>query len=439
MNRRLFHRTLLGALGAAALDPGSLLSTPRPPLRVNGQRISRQLAALAEFGKNPQGGVSRVAYGEADRQGREYVLGLMRAARLETRVDAAGNLIGRRAGTDPELPPLMFGSHIDSVPEGGNYDGTVGSIGAIEVARTLAGHAITTRHPLEVVVFQNEEGGKTGSRAISGELEEKELELLTHSRKTIREGIRFIGGDPDRLESVRRSTGAVAAYLELHIEQGGVLEREKLPIGVVEGIVGIKRWEITVDGFANHAGTTPMDQRQDALLAAARLVEAIHRVVTGTPGRQVGTVGRIHASPGAPNVIPGQVVMSLELRDLDPDKVERLYERMAVEAGRIGEASGTRFSFKQTYVSHAAPTDERLRSIVEDSARDLGLGSMRMPSGAGHDAQSIARFAPVGMIFIPSVGGISHSPREFSRAEEIEAGVNVLLHALLALDATVLS
>jgi beta-ureidopropionase / N-carbamoyl-L-amino-acid hydrolase len=431
MDRREFNLGLLGAVGIAMLRPAAQTGAD---ILVNGNRINEHLAALSEFGKNPQGGVSRVAYSEADLKGREYVMGLMREARLDVSLDAAGNISGRRAGSQSALAPLLIGSHIDSVPEGGNYDGNVGSISAIEVARTLAENRVTMRHPLEVIIFQNEEGGLIGSRAISGELSEKELDLTSRSGKTLREGIKFIGGDPARLATVRRKRGDIAAYLELHIEQGGTLEAEKIDIGVVEGIVGIKWWDVTVEGFSNHAGTTPMNRRHDALLAAAKFIEAVNRVVTSTPGRQVGTVGRIQALPGAPNVIPGKVVLSLELRDLDAAKIDMLYEKIQVEANQIAKSSGTSFNFKEINVNTPAPTDERIRRVISESAKELKLSTKLMPSGAGHDAQDMARLAPVGMIFVPSRGGISHSPREFSRPEEITNGANVLLRSLLKLD-----
>jgi N-carbamoyl-L-amino-acid hydrolase len=258
---------------------------------------------------------------------------------------------------------------------------------------------------------------------------------VSRSGKTIADGIAFLGGDPRRLDDVRRRRGDIAGYLELHIEQGGTLEREKLDIGIVEGIVGIKQWEVTITGFANHAGTTPMDQRHDALLAAARFVQAVNRVVTSVPGRQVGTVGRIQAFPGAPNVIPGQVVCSLELRDLDAAKIDLLYERIAAEARRIGDESGTRFEYKPVHENVPAPSDPRVRAAIAEAAKELGLTSKVMPSGAGHDAQAMAQLAPMGMIFIPSVGGISHSPRELSLPADIVNGANVLLATLLRLDA----
>ena len=390
--------------------------------------------ALAEFGKNPQGGASRVAYSDADKQGREYVLGLMKSAKLDVKIDAAGNLIGQRAGSGGGLAPLLFGSHVDTVPEGGNYDGVVGSISAIEVAQTLAENNVTTRHPLEVVIFQNEEGGLIGSRAMDGELTEKELDLVSRSGKTIRDGIKFIGGDVSKLADVRRRKGDIAGYLELHIEQGGTLDTEKIKIGVVEGIVGINWWDVTIEGFANHAGTTAMNNRQDALLAAAKFIEAVNGIVTSVPGRQVGTVGRINALPGAPNVIPGKVVLSLELRDLDAAKINMLFEKIQTEAQKIATESKTRFDFKEINVNIPAPTDPKIRSLISETARDLGLTTKLMPSGAGHDAQDMARLGPVGMIFVPSVGGISHSPREFSHPEDIANGANVLLQTLLRLD-----
>ena len=434
MNRREFSIAIASALGAGSLDLLRTVAERQPQPRVNGRRLAAHLTALGQFGKNPQGGVTRLAYSEADRQARAYVMQLMRGAGLEPSIDAAGNILGRRAGREPRRPPLVFGSHIDSVPDGGNYDGNVGSMGAIEVAETLAESGVRPRHPLEVVIFQNEEGGLIGSRAISGQLEERELDLVSRSGKTIREGITFIGGDPARLAAVRRSPGDIAAYLELHIEQGSVLYDEKIAIGIVEGIVGINWWDVTVQGFANHAGTTPMDRRRDALLAAARFIEAVNRVVTGEPGRQVGTVGRIQALPGAPNVIPGTVTLSLELRDLDAAKIRALYDRIRAEADAIARASGTSFSFREINVNAPAPTDPRIRRLIAAAAAELGLSTKVMPSGAGHDAQDMARLGPVGMIFVPSVDGISHSPREYSSPSDIENGANVLLHTLLELD-----
>ncbi|MFQ5637557.1 MAG: Zn-dependent hydrolase [bacterium] len=420
---------------ALILAPMLLLSGPQERWRVDGSRLNGHLQTLRRLVTEASGEASRIAFSDADRTARSYVINLMRTAGLETHIDPAGNIIGRREGRASDLPPLMLGSHIDSVPNGGLYDGPLGVMAAIEVAHILYEHKYVTRHPLEIVVFQNEEGGKTGSRLLSGEVMDKEFDLVTSSGKTIRDGIRYIGGDPERLEQVRRQSGEIAAYLELHIEQGAVLESKNISIGVVEGIVGIKRWNVSVEGFANHAGTTPMDKRQDALLAAARFIEAVNKIVTETPGRQVGTVGRIQAFPGAPNVIPGKVSLSLELRDLDMGKIDRLFRQIASAGQNIAQGTGTSFNFDHFYTSRAALTHTRIRQLISEAAAGLGLSAMPMPSGAGHDAQSIAQFAPIGMIFIPSVDGISHSPKEFSRPQDINDGANVLLYTTLAVDA----
>lgn len=434
MIRREFVQSAATAVAALGWSRPAAPAGQEAGIRVNGRRLNEQLRALSRFGATPEGGISRVAYSPADLAAREYVVGLMESAGLTPGVDAVGNLIGRRAGSDSSLAPLMFGSHIDSVPQGGNYDGQVGSMAAVEVAQTLAEHGVVTRHPLEVVVFQNEEGGKTGSRALIGEVAERELDLVTRSGHTIGEGIEMLGGDLSRFHAVQRRPGDIAAYLELHIEQGAVLEREGIDIGVVEGIVGIKRWMVTVVGAANHAGTTPMPDRRDAMLAAARFVDAVHRIVTNRPGRQVGTVGRLEAEPGAPNVIAGRVTLTLEVRDLAMETIDDVFREIEAEADRIGARNGTTFAFDQFYESRAAPTDERLRRLVAEAAGDLGLSAMRMPSGAGHDAQSIALLAPVGMIFIPSVNGVSHSPAELSHPLDITNGANALLHTLLRVD-----
>jgi N-carbamoyl-L-amino-acid hydrolase len=402
---------------------------------VNGQRVVRHLEGLSEYGKNPQGGVSRVAYTEADRAGREYVMGLMREAGLEVSIDTAGNLVGTRAGSDAALKPIVIGSHIDSVPEGGNYDGDVGSLAAIEVAQILKEHGVRMRHPLQVIIFENEEGVMLGSTAIARGADAARLNSVSQSGKMVRDGIRFIGGNPDRITEVIRHPGSISAYIELHIEQGAVLEQEHVQIGVVEGIVGILDSEVTVEGIANHAGTTPMGQRHDALLSAARFVEKFNQLVTTTSGSQVGTVGWIKAQPGAYNVIPGKVTMGMELRDLDAHKIKDLFERSRGAADEIGRMNGTTFHFSSEDVSAPALTDKYLQGLIALTAKRLGMSTKLMPSGAGHDAQEMANLGPIGMIFIPSVGGISHSPREFSHPSDIENGANVLLGTVIGLDA----
>jgi beta-ureidopropionase / N-carbamoyl-L-amino-acid hydrolase len=404
-------------------------------LSVNEARLENRIAELAKFGANPEGGVSRVAFSAADIAGREYISKLMREAGLVVRVDTAGNIIGRREGSDPKLPAIMTGSHIDSVPAGGNYDGDVGVLGAIEVAQVLHERGVRLRHPLEIVSFTDEEGGLIGSLAMTGRIEPAALDVMSHSGKTIREGIRAVGGAPDRLEQSVRKPGELKAFIELHIEQGAVLDEGDIDIGVVEGIVGIRWWDVTIDGVANHAGTTPMNRRRDALLSAAEFALAVNRVATSVPGRQVATVGRIRSEPGAPNVIPGRVVMSLEIRDLEANKISDIYEAIRTEAAKIAQARQTPISFAELEVaSEPAPTDERMRRIISKAASSLDLTHKLMPSGAGHDAQDMTHIAPTGMIFVPSVGGVSHSPKEFTSPPDMANGANVLLQTVLAID-----
>ncbi len=412
-----------------------LADAQSPDIRANPDRMEQRIKTLGEFGTNPEGGVSRVAYSDADLAGRAYIMDLMREAGLSVRVDTAGNIIGRREGSEEDLPVIMFGSHIDSVPGGGNYDGDVGVLGAIEVVQLLKENRISTRHPLEVVSFTDEEGGLIGSRAMVGKLSERTLEVMSHSGMTIRDGIRNVGGDPNRLDLAERKPGELLAFIELHIEQGAFLDEENIDIGVVEGIVGIRWWDVTIEGFANHAGTTPMNKRWDAMLSAAELTLAINHVATTMPGRQVATVGRIRAKPGAPNVIPGEVVLSLEIRDLDAWKMQQVFERIQAEAKQIADARFTPIRFSEIDVaSPPAPTDQQMRRIISAAADELGMSFKLMPSGAGHDAQDMTHIAPTGMIFVPSVNGVSHSPKEFTSPEDMANGASVLLKTVLAID-----
>jgi N-carbamoyl-L-amino-acid hydrolase len=433
----MFRRDFVAGLFATPLAPRFRFlhhAGRQSALRVDGNRLNRQLSELSAFGRTP-GGTNRVAYTEADIAGREYVTRLMREAGLAVRVDTAGNLIGRREGRENGLPVLLFGSHIDSVTDGGNYDGDVGAIGAIEVARTLWEKRVTTRHPIEVVIFQNEEGGTVGSRLMTAGMSDAELDRVARSGKTIREGIALLGGDVSRLAEARRKPGELHCYFELHIEQGGYLDEAGIPIGVVEGIVGIRWFEVTIDGMANHAGTTPMDRRQDAMLAAAKLTVMVNEVVRSMPGRQVSTVGRLVTTPGTVNIIPGRVVLTIDLRDLSTEKLSLLTTRFREEGRRIATQTGTTVEFREMSTNEPALADPRLKQIIAESARGLGLRTMDLPSAAGHDAQEIARIAPVGMIFVPSRAGISHSPREFTQPEQVTNGANVLLHSVLQADA----
>ena len=358
----------------------------------------------------------------------------MKKTGLDVSIDAAGNIIGKRNGKNPNLKPIGFGSHIDMVPDGGNYDGCVGSISALEIIEILNENKITTDHPLEVIIFSNEENVIVGSSALAGNLTAENLKDVSHIGLTIAEGTKAIGGNPEKIKTAARKKGDLSAFLELHIEQGGILDKENIQIGIVEGIVGIAHWEVTVTGFANHAGTTPMNLRHDALLAAAKLIVAVNEVVTSYEGRQVGTVGKIAVQPGAYNVIPGKVIFGLEIRDLSSDKILKLFHDIEKKATEIAINSGTKISFQQTNDSKPAITEKAIQDKIIQSAKTLGLTYKYIQSGAGHDSQEVAVIAPMGMIFVPSVDGISHSPKEFTKPIDMANGANVLLQTILAMD-----
>jgi beta-ureidopropionase / N-carbamoyl-L-amino-acid hydrolase len=417
---------------------GSLLSNNKKApinLSVNGKRIERRIFELAKFGVDEKGRGYRVAYTKGDVEGRAWFMELMKKAGLNPTIDAAGNIIGKRRGKSNSLKPIGFGSHIDMVPDGGNYDGTLGSISALEVIEILNENNVVTEHPLEVIIFANEEGGTIGSKAMCEGLTKEGLQQKSQSGLTHAEGIKALGGNSDNLESCKRTKGDFHAWLELHIEQGGILEKEKIQIGVVEGIVGIVHWEVTVEGFANHAGATQMNMRQDALLAASKFIVAVNEVITSVKGTQVGTVGKINVQPGAYNVIPGKAVLGLEIRDLDADKIEMLFKVIEKRASAIAKDSKTKISFeRQPNESKPALTDKNLQQAINTTTKSLGFSTKFMQSGAGHDSQHIASIAPAAMIFIPSIGGISHSPKEFSTATDMENGANVLLQTILNID-----
>lgn len=412
---------------------------PAAPARhVQQERLWSTLQKLSEFGKNPEGGVSRVGFTDADLAGRAYVMGLMREAGLTVRIDPAGNIFGHRNGAE-NLPVLLFGSHTDSVPHGGNFDGDVGTLGAIEVIRAFNEGQIKTRHPLEVVSWTNEEGGRFhsglfGSSAAAGILPADISEHKDDSGEKLSDWLTRMGGDALRIAAARIAPGSVAGYLELHIEQGGRLDEASVPIGVVQGIVGINFRTCTTTGFANHAGTTPMDRRKDALAAASRAVLAVRDEVRAEPGRQVGTVGWMKIEPGASNVIPGRVTFTVETRDLDAEKIERLAARILRRFEIIGREENVQITCTQPDSHPPALTTPAFQEAIRASARDAGLSTMDLPSGALHDAQNAARFAPMGMIFIPSRGGISHAPTEYSSPEQVANGAEVLYRTVLRLD-----
>lgn len=404
-------------------------------LKVNQDRLENRILDLAKFGIQENGETERVAFSDADVEAQKWVIERLKELGLTVHIDFAGNVIGIRKGKNNTKKPISFGSHIDRVPNGGNYDGCLGSMAALEVLEILNENKIVTNHPLEIIIFSNEEGGVMGSRAIAGHLNKSALGVVNSTGYSMAEGIMRLGGDTTRIAEVARKKGEIAAFLELHIEQGGLLEKENLNIGVVEGIVGLKWWDVEFTGFANHAGTTPMNARQDALLAAAKFIIAVNEITNSFDGAQVGTVGRIKAEPGAPNVIPGSVTTSLEIRDLSSKTIKKVYDAIEIKAFEIAKASGVTVAFKALdTTADPAIMNASIQNKITIVAEKLGLSTKKMPSGAGHDAQDMAMIAPSGMIFVPSKDGISHSPKEFTTATDMANGANVLLNTILALD-----
>jgi N-carbamoyl-L-amino-acid hydrolase len=417
---------------------GSPQSSAASKFHINSQRLQGTLEKLSEFGRNPEGGVTRLGYSDTELAADQYVIELMKQAGLEVRRDPAGNLFGRRAGSE-HLPVLLFGSHIDSVVKAGNFDGDVGSLGAIEVINALNEGGVKTRHPLELVIWTNEEGNHfgistMGSGIAAGLLGPEILGRKDEQGLTVADWLGRYGQDPGHLADARISQGALAGYLELHIEQGPNLDEAHIPIGVVQGIVGLKRWRCVATGFANHAGTTPMDRRKDALTAASRDLLAVRDVVRAENGRQVGTVGYMKAEPGAVNVIPGRVEFPIELRDLDAAKIDRLWERIQEKLKQIDKEENVATACTPLDDIVPARTAPSMQAAIRDAAKSLDLATMDLPSGAVHDAQQMAKLAPFGMIFVPSRDGISHSPKEFTSWPDVANGAEVLYRSVLLVD-----
>lgn len=424
----------------SACSAGALLAAPAAP-RIGEDTLQAQLTALSAFGRPAGGnfasGVSRVGYSDEDIAGRNYVMSLMQKAGAQLRIDAAGNIFATRPGTDPSLSPLLFGSHIDSVPNGGNFDGDLGSLASIQVLQVLNDTKLQTRRPLTTVIWACEEASFSGamlngSRMAAGELVPKEFDQVSRGlNKT--EAVRRIGGNPAQIESAFFKRNQFHSYLELHIEQGGTLARDSTPIGIVDGIVAVDSFEVIVTGLANHAGTTPMRERQDALVAASMLILAVRDSALATPGAQVGTVGHMEVTPNATNVVPGQVRMSLDLRDLNAAKLKSLGDTIRAKAQKIATDTRTTIEIKPIVHHEPALAAPDLQRAIQSAADNLRLNTRHLPSGAGHDAQVMAGLMPMAMIFVPSIGGISHSPKELSTWRDCANGANVLLQTVLAL------
>jgi N-carbamoyl-L-amino-acid hydrolase len=399
-------------------------------IRIDSASLDEKIQSLARISG------TRLAYSEEDIRARSVVLELMRGVGLAVSIDAAGNIVGHRAGQQ-QLPPITFGSHVDTVREAGRYDGVLGVMAAIECIRTLHHANYTTFHPLEVIVFANEEGQRfgalCGSRALLGLISDSDLKQMDESGRTFADALRAIGGDPARLSSSIRKPGSIAAFLELHIEQGPTLERAFTPIGIVEGISGISHTFVAISGTAAHSGTTDMEARNDALAAAARLVICVEQLATQKQCR-VATVGQLTVAPNAINIIPGTVTLTIELRDLDARKISAALALLQLQIAEIAQQSRVRIELSEREPIQPVPCSPIIKDAIRRACVDLGVKFQNIPSGAGHDAQIMAKLGPMGMIFVPSQLGISHSPSEFTSPEDCALGAQVLLDTILRLD-----
>jgi N-carbamoyl-L-amino-acid hydrolase len=404
------------------------------PLRVDADRLIGRLRELGQVGAIDGGGCARLALTDADREGRDLVAMWMRDAGLEVAVDAIGNVVATRPGREPG-PPVMCGSHVDTVATGGIYDGNLGVLAGLEVLETLNDGDIVTRRPVAVAFFTDEEGSRfapdmLGSLVYAGGLGVEEA----HDIVSI-DGAR-LGDELERIGYLGPTPcpGLVPhAYVELHIEQGPVLDRAGEVVGAVTGIQGISWQELVITGQANHAGTTPMEYRHDAGYAAAGVVTFVRRMVGEMGGRQVGTVGRLRLRPDLVNVVAARAVLTVDLRNTDEALLQEAERRLEVYLAELAAAEGVRIDRRPLARFEPVDFDPRIISLVEATAGSLGYSTRRLPAGAGHDAQMLARLCPAGMIFVPSVNGVSHNPAEFTEPEHLVAGANILLRMLVRL------
>lgn len=406
-------------------------------MRVNFSRLKRDLEELGTIGRTPQGGVSRPSFSDADMKARQWLMERISAAGLEARVDAAGNIFGR---WQPGSPVVLVGSHIDSVPNGGMFDGALGVLAGLECLRRIKEEAVPLRYPLELVAFTDEEGafgGFFGSYAFTGLLKAEDIPGIRDSK-----GVRILdamarhGMDAMQAPKAYRNPEEIWAYLELHIEQGPILEARQIPIGVVEAIVGIHRYGITFRGRADHAGPTPMRDRKDALLGASELILKGRELILaeGTPASRV-TVGIVQVKPAVANIVPAEAYLSYELREQSAEVLRALAEKSRALAAEVASAWGLEVSIETILEIDPVTLADEVKAAIVAAAEDLGLAHLRLPAMAGHDAQVVGRFAKAGMIFVPSRDGRSHSPLEFTADGDIGRGANGLLLTILKLAA----
>ncbi|MBL26715.1 MAG: Zn-dependent hydrolase [Rhodospirillaceae bacterium] len=402
-------------------------------LRIDGDRLWQSLMDLAQIGATAKGGVCRLALTDVDREGRDLFVRWAEEAGCTVKVDAVGNIFARRPGRNPDLAPVMVGSHLDSQPTGGKFDGAYGVLAALEIVRSLNDLGFETERPVEIVAWTNEEGSRfppamMGSGAFAGEFRlEKVLATKTVDGPTVGEELKRIGyAGPEPLGG-----RPVYAYFEAHIEQGPILEAEERPVGVVEAIQGIRWYDVTITGMEAHAGPTPMEVRKDALLAAAKMVEAVNATALAHPPHGRGTVGEFRIMPGSRNVIPGSVEMSIDIRHPDADALAAMDGELRSALERICDAAGIDGRIEQIWYSPPTPFDAGCVAAVRRAAERVGEPFMPITSGAGHDAKYMAQVCPAAMVFIPCKDGISHNEIEDATPEDVATGCAVLLHAVV--------
>ncbi|WP_053374905.1 M20 family metallo-hydrolase [Paenibacillus sp. FJAT-27812] len=406
-------------------------------------RMQADIEQLSSYSDPSKPGWTRRPFTSFYDDGRRWLSELMRAAGLEVSIDAASNLIGSLPGSDLALPPIMIGSHTDTVTGGGRFDGIIGVLAGIEIARLLKEAGKPLRHSLQIVDFTAEEPSEfgistVGSRGMVGNLTEAMLELSDDNGLKLGDAINRQGGDAGQLAAQAKKPGDVALYLELHIEQGPVLEQSGHGLGAVLGIVGIHRYRVTLAGAPNHAGTTPMTLRNDALAGFCEIGLAFERLCMNYAAEAVGTIGKVTNEPNASNVVPGLVRFNLEIRSLDRMTSEAVYAAFAAEASAIASKRGLRLSLEPLSKSDSVMAGEQVLQTVLQACSSVAP-AITLASGAGHDANQLATIAPIGMIFVPSKGGRSHCPEEWTDYEDVAAGTQALAAALLLFDAKDLS
>ena len=404
-------------------------------LKIDGARLWESLMELAKIGATEKGGVCRLALTDLDREGRDLFASWCEEAGCAVRVDRAGNIFARRAGRNPERPPVMTGSHLDSQPTGGKFDGAYGVLAGLELVRTLNDYGYETDAPIEVVAWTNEEGSRFAPAMMASGVFGGAFDLDFVLSRTDSEGKRF-GDELERIGYAgEHPVGGfeVGAYLEAHIEQGPILEAEKKTVGVVTGAQGQRWYEITVTGQEAHAGPTPMRRRRDALVGASRMVDAVNRIGLGHQPHACATVGMLQVSPNSRNTIPGRVFFTVDFRHPVEETLARMDAELRDSCTSIAQASGLDLDLQQIWHFPATPFDERCVEAVRDAAAAGEFTHMDIVSGAGHDACYVARVAPTGMIFVPCEDGISHNEIENATPEDLAAGCQTLLDAMVRL------